>query len=96
MTTSTMGWGVKSPTSQALVHSPPPLYPCPGTTTALGTLKGNQPWGGPREFFSLKNRVPAAFPPNAHLGPSQGNAKMWTEREARAGPVWTLPGWAPG
>lgn len=32
MTMSTMGWGVKSPASQALVHPPAP-----------GTLKGNQP-----------------------------------------------------
>lgn len=29
MTMSTMGWGVKSPASQALVH--PPLILCPGT-----------------------------------------------------------------
>lgn len=40
MTMSTMGWGVKSPASQAPVH---PLYPGPGRPTAPGTLKGNQP-----------------------------------------------------
>lgn len=40
MTMSTMGWGVKSPASQALVHPPssPALAPC-----SPRHLKGNQP-----------------------------------------------------
>lgn len=40
MTMSTMGWGVKSPASQALVH---PHHPLPWRPEAPGTLKGNQP-----------------------------------------------------
>lgn len=73
MTMSTMGWGVKSPASQALVH---PHHPLPWRPAAPGTLKGKP------------TQVPALWAlghfPSLPCHPHQlGNAKLWTRAELR-------------